>query len=90
MERRVGVHAQWRIATESSMGKSSHFDSNFDQRGDAAKYGTFSGFVAAWAPAIAGLAFAGPVGAIAGIYVGNKLARKIDLGSSTAKYDGES
>ena len=72
------------------MGQSGHSNSSFDQRQDAARYGTFSGFVAAWAPAIAGFAVAGPIGAMAGIYVGNKLARKIDLGSFTGKYEGES
>lgn len=56
---------------------------------DPKKHGSAAGFVAAWAPVILGFAVAGPVGAIGGIYAGNKLARKIDLGSSKGKYISE-
>jgi hypothetical protein len=63
---------------------------NADQRKrNAAKYGTGKGFVAAWAPCILGLAVAGPLGAIGGALIGDKLARAIDLDDPNGKYTGE-
>jgi hypothetical protein len=51
--------------------------------------GTATGFAAAWAPCIIGFAIAGPLGAIGGALIGNKLARAIDLGDPNGKYTGE-
>jgi len=51
--------------------------------------GTATGFAAAWAPCILGFAIAGPLGAIGGALIGNKLARAIDLGDPNGKYTGE-
>jgi len=59
------------------------------QKQHAAKYGTANGFVAAWAPCILGFAIAGPLGAIGGALIGNKLARAIDLGNPNGKYTDE-
>ena len=56
---------------------------------NSAKYGSFTGFVAAWVPVFIGLAVAGPLGVIGGAAVGDKLARKIDLGDSRGKYIGD-
>ena len=55
----------------------------------AKKYGTATGFVAAWAPCLIGFAVAGPFGAIGGALVGDKLARSIDLGNPNGKYTDE-
>lgn len=64
--------------------------SNADlKRRNAAKYGTGTGFIAAWAPCIIGFAVAGPFGAIGGALIGDKLARAIDLGNPDGKYTGE-
>jgi len=56
---------------------------------NAAKYGTANGFVAAWAPCILGFAVAGPLGAIGGALIGDKLARAIGLGNPNGKYTNE-
>jgi hypothetical protein len=55
----------------------------------AKKYGTATGFLAAWGPCLIGLAVAGPFGAIDGALIGNKLARSIDLGDPNGKYTDE-
>ena len=64
------------------------FDSDQKKR-NAAKYGTGKGFLAAWAPCIIGFAVAGPLGAIGGAFIGDKLARAIDLDDPNGKYTGE-
>lgn len=56
---------------------------------NAAKNGTANGFIAAWAPCILGFAVAGPLGAIGGALIGNKLARAIDLGNPNGEYTDE-
>ena len=45
----------------------------------AKKYGTATGFVAAWAPCLIGFAVAGPFGAIGGALIGDKLAQRLPL-----------
>lgn len=56
---------------------------------DAAKYGTATGFAAAWLPCLIGFAIAGPLGALGGALIGDKLARAIDLGNPNGKYTNE-
>jgi cytochrome c biogenesis protein CcdA len=59
------------------------------QKRNAAKYGTAGGFAAAWAPCILGFVVAGPICAIGGALIGDKLARAIDLGNPNGKYTDE-
>ena len=56
---------------------------------NSAKYGSATGCVASWAPVFIGFALGGPVGAIGGMFIGDRLARKIDLGTSSGKYIDE-
>ena len=56
---------------------------------NSTNHGTATGFAAAWAPCIIGFAIAGPLGAIGGALIGNKLARAIDLGDPNGQYTGE-
>jgi len=59
------------------------------QKLNAAKYGTATCFIAAWAPCILGFAIAGPIGAVGGALIGNKFARAIDLGNPNGRYTDE-
>ena len=78
----------WLVIEMINNNQSSAF--NVDQKKrNAAKYGTGKGFIAAWAPCILGFAVAGPLGAIGGALIGDKLARAIDLDDPNGKYTGE-
>ena len=72
----------------TSNNQSTAFNADEKQQ-NAAKYGTGKGFIAAWAPCILGFAVAGPLGAIGGALIGDKLARAIDLGNPNGKYTDE-
>lgn len=76
------------IETMKNNIQSSAFNADQNQR-HAANHGTGKGFIAAWAPCILGFAVAGPLGAIGGALIGDKLARTIDLGDPNGRYTGE-
>lgn len=52
-------------------------------------HGSAGWLIATWVLVFIGFAAAGPLGAVGGAAVGDKLARKIDLGDSRGKYIGE-
>jgi len=51
------------------------------------KYGSKRGFAAAWGGLAAGFMVGGPIGAIIGAVAGEGIARKINTGSFTGKYE---